>query len=143
MKPCFPSCLVSSGISTTSILDWQSHLLSPPTHHVSHHDGGIDGVSKNGKNLGFTVFASFGAYYFSFATTMTPTFDLETAYVNKDEFHDAIAILFLSWSLLFLLFVIIGIRTSLVSLGHFVNSTHRRKTPKNESWEPTYKLLIP
>ena len=78
---------------------------------------------KNGNNLGFTVFASFGAYYFSFATTMTPAFGLEAAYSNTDEYNNAIAILFLCWSFLFLLFVIVGIRTNLVLVGIFVSVT--------------------
>ena len=78
---------------------------------------------KNGNNLGFTVFASFGAYYFSYATTMTPAFGLEAAYSNTDEYNNAIAILFLCWSFLFLLFVIVGIRTNLVLVGIFVSVT--------------------
>ena len=41
MMPCVASCSVSSGISITSILDWDSHSHSPLTHH--HHSFHYEG----------------------------------------------------------------------------------------------------
>ncbi|PVH73186.1 hypothetical protein DL98DRAFT_431769, partial [Cadophora sp. DSE1049] len=77
----------------------------------------------NGKAFEFTVFACFGAYYFSYAATMTPSFSVKTGYTTTNEFQNAIALLFLAWFFLFLLFAIAGIKTNLVLLTIFTSVT--------------------
>ena len=78
---------------------------------------------QDGKAFEFTVFACFGAYYFSYATTMTPAFSVNSGYTTTNEFHNAIALLFLAWFFLFLLFTIAGIKTNLVLLTIFISVT--------------------
>jgi succinate-acetate transporter protein len=78
---------------------------------------------QNGKAFEFTVFACFGAYYFSYAATMTPAFSVNSGYTTTNEFQNAIALLFLAWFFLFLLFTIAGIKTNLVLLTIFISVT--------------------
>ncbi|KAH6668257.1 GPR1/FUN34/yaaH family-domain-containing protein [Halenospora varia] len=76
-----------------------------------------------GKAFEYTVFACFGAYYFSYATTMTPAFSVNSGYTTTNEFQNAIALLFLAWFFLFILFTIAGIKTNLVLFTIFVSVT--------------------
>jgi hypothetical protein len=54
---------------------------------------------------------------------MTPAFSVNSGYTTTSEFHNAIALLFLAWSLLFLLFTIVGTKTNLVLLTIFISVT--------------------
>lgn len=54
---------------------------------------------------------------------MTPAFSVNSGYTTTNEFQNAIALLFLAWFFLFLLFTIAGIKTNLVLLTIFVSVT--------------------
>jgi hypothetical protein len=54
---------------------------------------------------------------------MTPAFSVNSGYTTTNEFQNAIALLFLAWFLLFLLFTIAGIKTNLVLLTIFTSAT--------------------
>jgi hypothetical protein len=54
---------------------------------------------------------------------MTPIFSISSDYAGTDGFDNAIALLFLSWSFLFLLFAIVGTKTNVVLLWIFISVT--------------------
>jgi hypothetical protein len=54
---------------------------------------------------------------------MTPAFSLKSGYTTTNEYQNAIALLFLAWFFLFLLFTIAGIKTNLVLLTIFTSVT--------------------
>jgi hypothetical protein len=54
---------------------------------------------------------------------MTPAFSVISSYPTMTEFHNAIALLFLAWSFLFLLFTIAATKTNLVLLSRFISVT--------------------
>jgi GPR1/FUN34/yaaH family len=54
---------------------------------------------------------------------MTPAFFVNSKYTTTNEFQNAIALLFLAWFFLFLLFTIAGVKTNLVLLTIFTSVT--------------------
>lgn len=79
-----------------------------------------------GNTFPFVVFGSFGAYWFTYAATLTPYFNAATAYAPGDpaaasnpQFMSTFAYFLLYMGLLCLVYLICALRTNIVFVGIF------------------------
>jgi succinate-acetate transporter protein len=66
----------------------------------------VQGREKDGRTFNVTIFASFGAYYFCIAATLTPAFATAPGYASSSDYENALGLLSLCWGSAFMIFTI-------------------------------------
>jgi uncharacterized protein len=66
-----------------------------------------------GNTFAWTVFGSFGGYYFSYASILTPTFRIGADY-PKEQLEQQLGVFYCCWATLFLVFLAMSVRTNLL-----------------------------
>ncbi|KAF5239231.1 hypothetical protein FANTH_10033 [Fusarium anthophilum] len=73
-----------------------------------------------GNTFAYCVFGSFGGYYFAYAATLTPAFQIAEGYSNTREYSESLGVFFCVWASLFFLFLIASLKTNLVFVWIFI-----------------------
>lgn len=73
-----------------------------------------------GNTFSYCVFGSFGGYYFAYAATLTPAFQISQGYSSAAEFGDSMGVFFCVWATLFFIFLIASLRTNAIFVWIFV-----------------------
>jgi uncharacterized protein len=67
-----------------------------------------------GNTFAYTIFGSLGGYFMSMGAILTPTFGIQQAYAkHPEEFRNAMGLFNLCWGAMFLLFLIVAIRSNI------------------------------
>ena len=72
-----------------------------------------------GNTFAWCVFGSFAGYYFAFASVLTPAFGIAAAYEDPAELNNALGVFFCIWACLFLIFLMMSLRTNLIFVWIF------------------------
>jgi succinate-acetate transporter protein len=67
-----------------------------------------------GNTFAYTIFGSLGGYFMSMGALLTPAFGIQAAYAkHPPEFRNAMGLFNLCWAAMFLLFLIVAIRSNI------------------------------
>lgn len=73
-----------------------------------------------GNTFAYCVFGSFGGYYFAYAATLTPAFAIAAGYSDAAEYANSMGVFFCVWASLFLVFLVVSLRTNLIFVWIFL-----------------------
>ena len=71
-----------------------------------------------GNTFAWTVFGSFGGYYFAFASTLTPSFQIGQGY-PPEQLNQQLGVFFCCWATLFFIFLLASLRTNAIFVWIF------------------------
>jgi succinate-acetate transporter protein len=72
-----------------------------------------------GNTFAYCVFGSLGGYYFAFACTLTPSFQIASGYSDAAEYSNALGVFFCVWASLFFIFLLASMKTNLIFVWIF------------------------
>ncbi|KAL1895474.1 hypothetical protein Sste5346_005282 [Sporothrix stenoceras] len=74
-----------------------------------------------GNTFAYTVFGSFAGYYFAYAATLTPAFQIAAGYSSTEEYNNSLGVFFAVWATLFFFYFFVSFKTNVVFVWIFAN----------------------
>lgn len=103
-----------------------------------------------GNTFPFVVFGSFGAYWFTYAATLTPYFNAATAYApgnpaaaSNPEFMATFAFFLVYMGLLCLVYLICALRTNIIFVGIFLTLVLAFGLLSSVFWHGAQGIAVP